>query len=317
MAACTIIANSAELRISGPYVHENLSLYLVHGADRVQKRYLTLSEALEQHKAVVYETCSVNQPQVENLSGEDLYIQSGEIVKGGKQDRVLQDDVILPAASGKVNVTSFCVEQGRWTRRGSESAQAFAAAPTAIASPEMKRAVKATARQADVWAEVSAAQGRLAATLGAPVKSAISQSSYQLTMEAPKVRQTADAFKEELSDLAAKHRDSLGFVMAVNGKVTGAELYATHELFGKLWPKLLESAAVEAMASPKPAHPIAAPAMADVRQAATGNGAKVSEEKQINRRTNSVKAALPQGLVFETRDADASAGPVHRSYVVK
>lgn len=162
LAAFTFTAGAAELRLSGPYTHDNLSIYLVHGQDRVQKKYLTLAEAIEQRKVVVYETSNVNILQVENLSAEDVYIQSGEIVKGGKQDRVLKDDIIVPSSSGKLNVSAFCVEHGRWTQRGGESAHAFAASPNAIASPEMKRAVKDKADQGEVWAEVSAAQARLA-----------------------------------------------------------------------------------------------------------------------------------------------------------
>ncbi len=317
MAASAMMADAAELRLTGPYVHDNLAVYLVHGQDRMKTKYLTLSEAIEQHKVVVYETGSVNQLQVENLSSETVYIQSGEIVKGGRQDRVLKDDIILSTSSGRVNVTAFCVEHGRWTQRGDEPAQAFAASPNAIASPEMKRAVKQNASQTDVWAEVSAAQERLAKNLGAPVRSKASESSYQLTLEAPKVRQISDGFKKDLAGLAGQHADALGYVVAVNGKVTGADLYATHDLFSKLWPKLLESAALEAMAAEKPGQKVSPPAMADVRAAATGYGARVSEEKQINSRTNSVKAELPQGLVFETRDANTPDGPVHRSYVAK
>jgi len=317
LAAVTISTRAAELRLSGPYAHDNLSIYLVHGQDRVQKNYLTLAEAIEQRKVVVHETSNVNQLQVENLSGQDVYIQSGEIVKGGKQDRVLSDDIILPTASGKVDVKAFCVEHGRWTQRGRESVQAFAAAPNAIATPEMKRAVKQAANQSAVWAEVSAAQDRLATTLGAPVKSPASESSYQLTLEAPKIQQMADGFKKELSGLADTHSDALGYVMAVNGKVTGADLYATHALFRKLWPKLLHAAAVEAMAAVKPAGTIVLPRMEDVRAAASAYGARVSAEAQINRRTQGVKADLPRGLVFETRDTEAPAVPLHRSYVAK
>jgi len=317
LAAFALITEAAELRLSGPYVHDNLSVYLVHGQDRVQKKYLTLSEALEQHKVVVYETSSVNQLQVENLSAEDVFIQSGEIVKGGRQDRVLKDDFILPAASGKVDITAFCVEHGRWSQRGREPVQAFAAAPNAIASPEMKRAVKESAQQTEVWAQVSAAQDRLARNLGGVVKSAASESSYQLTLEAPKVQQTANGFKKDLAGLADQHPDALGYVVAVNGKVTGADVYATHDLFRKLWPKMLESAAVEAMASARPGEKTVPPPMDEVRMAATGNGARVSGENQLNRRTNSLKAEFPQGLVFETRDADAPGSAVHRTYVPK
>ncbi|HMC58186.1 MAG TPA: DUF6569 family protein [Candidatus Solibacter sp.] len=316
LAALTNIGQAAELRLTGPYTHDNLSIYLVHGQDRGQTKYLTLSEALEQHKVVVYETGSVNQLQVENLSREEIYIQSGEIVKGGRQDRVLKDDIILPTASGKVDITAFCVEHGRWTQRGSEPVRAFAAAPNAIASPQMKRAVQ-QGQQVAVWAEVAASQDRLAKTLGAPVKSAASESSYQLTLEAPKVKTTAAGFQTELSGLATTNLDALGYVLVVNGKVTGADVYATHELFRKLWPKLLDSAAVEAMAAARPGEKFSQPSMAEVRSAATGYGARVSEEKQLNRRTSSVKAELPQGLIFETRDSTAPAAPVHRSYVAK
>jgi hypothetical protein len=316
-AACFFTANGAELRISGPYTHNNLSIYLVHGPDRIQKKYLTLAEAMEQHKVMVYETGSVNRLQVENRSDEDVYIQSGEIVKGGMQDRVLKDDMILPSSSGRIAVTAFCVEHGRWTQRGNEPARAFAASPNAIASPQMKRAVMATAQQSQVWAEVSAAQDQLARNLAAPVRSAVSASSYQLTLEAPKVQRATEGFKQEYSGLTGRFPDAVGYVAAVNGKVTGADVYSTHELFRKLWPKLLESAAVEAMASAKPNDKAAPPSMAEVRTAATGYGARVSSESQQYQRTRSVKAELAEGLVFETKDADAPTALVHRSYVAK
>lgn len=317
LAAAAVLGSSAELKLSGPYTHDNLAIYLVHGQDRVQTKYLTLSEAIALRKVVVYETSNVNRLQVENLGDQAVYIQSGEIVKGGKQDRVLQDDIILPTASGKVEVPAFCVEHGRWTQRGAEPAQAFAASPSAIASPEMKRAVKASARQSDVWAEVEAAQARLAQSLRTPVKSAASESSYQLTLENPNVKRRIDDFKKELGVLAGNHPDALGFVLAVNGKVTGSDVYASHELFVKLWPKLMESAAVEALAAPAQGRTFEPPAMPDVRAAATGYGARVSGERNVNSRTTGLKADLPQGLIFETRDAAAPGGPVHRSFVVK
>ncbi|MGO9097594.1 MAG: ARPP-1 family domain-containing protein [Bryobacteraceae bacterium] len=318
LAAASMTAGAAELRLSGPFTHDNLSIYLVHGQDRVQKKYLTLAEALEQHKVVVYETSNVNVLQVENLSAQDVYIQSGEIVKGGKQDRVLKDDIIVPSASGKLNVNAFCVEHGRWTQRGNEPAKNFAASPNAIASPAMKRAVKDTGQQTQVWAEAANVQQDLAARLSAPVAAAASPSSYQLTLEAPAVKQTTEAFKKDLAGLADKNPDALGYVAAVNGKVTGSDVYGTHELFRKEWPKLLEAAAVEAMAAPKLAGNIALPPPADVKAAATGYGARVNGESQVNSRTDGVQADLPQGLVYETRDAEApAAGPVHRTYVSK
>ncbi len=317
LAAFAATAQAAELRLSGPYTHDNLSLYLVHGQDRFQKKYLTLAEALEQRKAVVYETGNVNVLQVENLSGQDVYIQSGEIVKGGKQDRVLKDDAIVPSSSSKLDLSVFCVENGRWTQRGAEPSHAFATAPGAIASPAMKRAVRADANQSEVWAQVAEDQERLARSLDASVRSRTSASSYQLTIETPKLQERLDAFKKDLAGLAGRYPDALGYVVAVNGKVTGSDVYATHELFLKVWPKLIASAAVDAVESARPAAKFDPPPMADVQAAATGHGARVTEDKQVNRRTGSLKADLPQGLVFETSDTDAAGGLVHRSFVTK
>ena len=318
LAAIAGGGHAAELRLSGPYTHDNLAIYLVHGQDRVQKKYLTLTEAIEQRKVVIYETSSVNMLQIENRSGEDVYIQSGEIVKGGKQDRVLKDDIIIPTGSGKVDISAFCVEHGRWTRRGGESAQAFDKSVNSVATPAMKRAVRDEASQTKVWARVAEQQASLGGNLGAPVKAPASESSYQLTLETSKVRETAEGFKKALAAVASQHADALGYVMAVNGKVTGADVYATHALFLKLWPKMLDAAAVEAMAATRTGQTFGPPPMADVRAAATGYGARVTNESQLNSRTSGLKADLPQGLVFETKDAAApSAGPVHRSYVTK
>src|SRR5579864_4481210 len=91
------------LRLSGPYTHGNLTVFLIHGDDQMKgRKLLTLDEALEQKKVVVHETKDVNQLAIENVSGEEVFIQAGDIVKGGQQDRIIAVDVIVPAKSGKL-----------------------------------------------------------------------------------------------------------------------------------------------------------------------------------------------------------------------
>src|SRR5262249_52850264 len=77
------VVPTSAYRLSGPYTHANLTVFLVHGPETLDAgSFLTLQEALEQKKAVVHETGSVNQLAVENLSAdEELYVQSGDIVK--------------------------------------------------------------------------------------------------------------------------------------------------------------------------------------------------------------------------------------------
>ena len=114
--------NTKHLAIAGPYTHENLSIFLLLGADALDgQRFIPLDDALEQKCVTVHETGNVGQLEVENLSEHfDLYIQAGDVVKGGRQDRTLGVDFVLPAKSGRVPIPSFCVESGRWHRRAAE-----------------------------------------------------------------------------------------------------------------------------------------------------------------------------------------------------
>src|SRR2546425_5245339 len=101
-------AATGDYHLSGPYTHENLSIFLIHGTRSAPAgKFLTLQEAMDQKKVAVYETGNVGELSIENLSSEEIYIQSGDIVKGGRQDRVFPDDFIVPSHSGKVPISSF------------------------------------------------------------------------------------------------------------------------------------------------------------------------------------------------------------------
>jgi hypothetical protein len=83
--------------LSGPYSHKNLTIFLIHGKDQTTgKPPLTLQEAMAQKKVVVRETGDVNNLTIQNRSREEVFVQAGDIVKGGQQDRVLALDLILP-----------------------------------------------------------------------------------------------------------------------------------------------------------------------------------------------------------------------------
>ncbi len=127
-------------RISTPFTHKNLTIFLIHGADASSnKDLITLQEAMEMKVFKVYETEDVDELIVENLSPKyDVFIQSGDIVKGGKQDRVLAISIIIPRNSGKVSIEAFCVEAERWEGRGNESKREFSSSEERIVSRELK-----------------------------------------------------------------------------------------------------------------------------------------------------------------------------------
>ena len=309
--------HGAEDRLSGPYTHDNLTIFLIHGANKSSKNMLTLEEALDQHKVIVYETRNVNELAVENVSEEDVFIQSGDIVKGGAQDRTLKDDLILPSKSGKVNLNAFCVEHGRWTRRGNEAVGTFSGSRDAVASKQLKMAVKMKSDQAEVWARVAEAQAQLSSNLRTDVRPAASPSSYAMTMEAPAVQRSIDAYLQNLAGIVNGKSDVIGYAFAINGKLNSADIYANHDLFAKLWMKSLRANCVEAVTSyesGKKVEPINASA---VKAAfADAQSGKPSVNK-VNERTEVVMRETGQNVMFETLDRGQGHASIHKNYLTK
>src|SRR5271166_5583704 len=85
-------------RLSGPLVSENLAVYFIHGGSSPGPVPLTLQEAIANHTVRVYETDDVNQLAIENRGAEEVFVQAGDIVKGGKQDRTLTVSLLSAAA---------------------------------------------------------------------------------------------------------------------------------------------------------------------------------------------------------------------------
>src|SRR5207253_1513934 len=142
---------------------------------------------------------------------------------------------------------AFCVESGRWTRRGGEQAGVFSSSADAAVSRDLKIAAKVANSQGEVWRNVAVAQDKLSANLGGRVNSAASESSLQLAVENHKVQETANNYVKELHIVHTK-ANVIGYAFAINGKLNSADSYASSVLFRKLWPKLLKASAIEAIA---------------------------------------------------------------------
>ncbi len=314
-------ATAAEARISGPYQSGNLSVFLIHAepvpGGGAAGAYLTLDEALADGKAAVYETGDVNELEVQNKSKDrTLFIQAGDIVKGGRQDRVLSVDLILPPGSGKTAITAFCVEQGRWSARGDEPAQQFASAEKSLAGKDLKLAAKSKRSQTEVWNAVAETQAKLAASVGEDVAAPASPTSLQLSLENKKVAEAVGKHVAALTKLAADHPDAVGYLYAVNGKISGGDIYASPLLFRKLWPRLLEASVTEAVAEPTDGS--AGPAMATDDAAAflTAMDSAAGTDQQLPAGVTLVSRETDKAAAFETR-SDSAEGWLHRSYIAK
>lgn len=304
-------------RISGPYTHENLTIYLIHRKDQPKDRkLLTLAEALKQQKVRVQETSNVNQLLVENLSDDEVFIHSGDIVKGGKQDRTFPEDCILPARSAKIPVAAFCVEQGRWRQRGTEEATYFATSSAQLASKDLKLAAKHEHAQAKVWEAVQDVQGNLGGVLRAPVTAAASSTSLQLSLENRTLKEQTKPYLQELLPLG-EGNDLVGYAFAINGEINSADVYSSSALFHKLWPTLLESSAVEAISKRSRSSQVKTPPLEAVKGFLADAEAGRASSKEVGPRTELVTRETQTNLLFETRDRKEANVWIHRNYLTK
>jgi hypothetical protein len=321
-----------ELSITGPITHRNLSVYFVHGRSAAGPVPLTLQEALAKKAVVVAETGNVNELTIENKGRDDVFVQSGSIVKGGQQDRVLTVSLLLPPHSGRIPIAVFCVEHGRWSARGKEDAAAFASANTLIPSHDAKMAMKAPpppatagtprpeagvgVRQQKVWNDVAKMQDELSGKLGAPVVQPQSPSSLQLALENKQLEKAQAEYLSELQTAGEADADIVGFAFAIDGKLNSAEIYPANGLFRKLWRPLLSASITEALANnsgERQAPPPTVDAVRSLLQPAESTPATVTE---IGAGAKVLTRDEKDSVSFETRRSGKEDW-VQRSYLAK
>jgi sulfur carrier protein ThiS len=283
------VTPAAGFKVLEPIRQGNLTVFPVVAAQSHDTQdFLTLDEGLRSGEVVVTESGSVqplmrrrlpptpsgaqvNQLVLVNNSKRPLILLAGEIVTGGKQDRVIGKDRIVPSQSDPIDLGVFCVEPGRWTgssdRFGVGGVGGAVAAP--MAAPNVRAKAMAEKDQQQVWSEV--AKTRIAMAETVTVEGAAQEingtSSYARVMQNNEVKQRVDSVAEPIQrnyqSLIRQLRDqnAVGVVVAVNGQMVWADIFASTNLLEKYWPKLVRSYAAEAVVTRTKDH------RADVQQA--------------------------------------------------
>lgn len=307
------LERSAEsgFEILGPFTHENLSVFLIRkpGAPRGDEGVLTLEEALNAGTLRVTEKAEgaeVNELEVENVGDRPVYIQAGDTVKGGKQDRTIAIDFILPPRSGKTKVDVFCVEPGRWRAREG-GGPAFLTPSASVATNDQKIALKSERSQSAVWE----AGRKVNQALADKVTMEKPHDSYVLAVEDPKVKDRTEAYVKALAGVVEGREELVGASFAVNGEPTSVEIYAT-TLFRKLWAKLLRAAAVEALAA-QPDEPAAkVPAASDVAALLRAADQGESQVRELPNGTRMRSRLGKEACLFDT---EADGALLHRQVI--
>jgi hypothetical protein len=200
----------------------------------------------------------VNQLVLVNNSKRPLLLLAGEIVTGGKQDRVIGKDRIVPAESDPVDLSVFCVEPGRWVAANGKgefsTGGAGGAVGGVVASPSVRGSAMAAKNQQLVWDNVGKSKEAMAMAVSPPATAEInSTTSYARVMDNKEVQEKVDSvaapvqrdYESVIHQL--RDRSAVGVVVAVNGEIVWADLFASSQLLQKYWPKLVRSYATEAV----------------------------------------------------------------------
>src|SRR5712671_3580640 len=256
--------SESDWRLLDPVTYENISVFpVVSSFSQDTGAFLTLEEGLATGDVAVREQgsesmvrgrdgrpvylpqpttgASVNQLVLINRSKRPLLLLAGELVSGGKQDRVIGKDRIVPAGAPPLPLDVFCVEHGRWT--GSSQ---FAAAKT-IVHPSVRESAVVDQKQTEVWDAVRG--GTTAKAPSAAPRAQISSQelqsaiagngrteAYEKIYESQAVGVSIDDFVNEVQRRFANATSGLkgervvGVVVAYGGEVAWSDIFASGDL---------------------------------------------------------------------------------------
>ena len=315
----------SHLKVENPAYYKNLQICLITGpADLDHKKYVTLSKALKANMVTVHETQEVNELSLDNNSNEYIYINSGEIVKGGQQDRTIQYDVVIAPGEKNVDLASFCVESGRWEQRGDEDYLAFRSSEKMVSNTSLKVATKHQKNQSKVWTEVAAYQDQTEISVNEyreytdeiKIKNKESESSLELTLENEEIEKIQQEYKENFFKQMGRNNQAVGFAYFINGKLCGIDVFNNHQLFADLYDKLLDAVIAEVISLYNKKDKPVGPNYTNVNQLLPAN-ANVYRDEVVNKNTQfrtSQHTTAKTILIFTSFDKKAKSW-LHRNWL--
>lgn len=199
---------------------------------------VTLDEALKKGWLRIREIDDGEVPLLvlDNKSDRTVFVMGGEIVTGGKQDRLVGGDALIRPHARGVRIPVYCVEAGRWTET---SAQFSTKQNLGTWSLRSSAQASAPAAQESIWGEVEKMQDRAGA------RSATG--AYQDIYEDRKLDARLQALEAGLKNVPSLAAGTVGAICAVGGRVLSMDVFADASVFQRLWPKILRASALSAV----------------------------------------------------------------------
>jgi len=235
------------------YAYANLQLYPIRANATFANKhknignYVTLKSGLQHKKARITERDQgeVNTLYIENTSADTIMVLSGEVVQGGKQDRVIAQDFLLYPHSKK-DISVFCVEPGRWQpKEQGREAMSFKSETYSFSTNDVRKAAVVEKDQQKVWDKVAETTQKNNATTATGALTALQNAG---TFNA-NLKKYTDHFKP----LFINEPDVIGLVAVSGDEILGCDMFATHQLLMAHYADLINAYATQAITTGKPA----------------------------------------------------------------
>jgi len=225
-----------DYEIHKPVIHKHLAIFPVfRSTSSPIDEYITLDEAQQAKLIIIKEKSSASVPVVliRNKGTKSIYIMAGEIIIGGKQDRMVSFDIIIPPYK-EVEVEVRCVEHGRW-----HGETVVFKSGGAVGCKDVRSALQFKEQQ-DVWTEVARTCGEVEVETGSGTYGAILSSE---NVEA-KSKPFFDVMHSGLTG-----DGMVGMIVALNGEVVCVDIFANPVFFEKVREKLLKAYVLDALST--------------------------------------------------------------------
>lgn len=315
------------MTISDPVTAGNLTVFLVQlPRGRITPRkaaapppveFVCLEQARAAGEVVISETGAIERVRLENHSASDLFLQTGDVLRGGDQDRAVAGDLIIPALRHEPQshmVPVFCAEPERSTPMRGGTPDLFTLFDQICPGRRLKKEI-CLGTQEDVWREITSLRDVVFDIISCNGTRSTPPYSLWTLNELLETLGWLTTYLHPLLPLARAHEEATGAVCVVDGKLNSAELYATPALFQQMWPKLLWAMTVEAVVEQKAG--AAQSSMMTTKGevtawlAASHRRGAASHTDKINKRVHRRIRSVGTQMCFETLDQEQDGLCVH------
>ena len=184
---------------------------------------VSLSQAIQRGLATVSErgtasTENVHFLRIDNHSDKSIFISSGEVISGGRQDRMIARDTILAPSGKDQYVPVMCVEEGRWSDKEKKFIYSN------FANPHLRKVLDQNKNQVLIWKEINNQLG-----LGNIKSKTFAYLSRNFDKKMSVMNDEYYNFFHE--KLRATDSSLVGFVCISGDKVIGSDIFGSTDLF--------------------------------------------------------------------------------------